>query len=1456
MFLRDGVVGEITVRVPRNILTTPIDVTLSAVDVTVAPSPSGPSAEEFIAHAADDFVSSFLQSETPEEAMELEKSIIQQPLENDEGTQSDDSSSIAESEDNLLGLGTGGINLQSIMTNIVDRLVAQLRVAIVNLSLRVVLQDMILQGTIGKAEFVTTASNNRSLKFSDIQFSLPPDMNEAYLPFKRQSVSSYESSESSTDSDLVSNSDNESPAFDLSKKYRTSRCSNPSMTDSMMFSSREARSIYQSALSPSEQGFSGSRMSTTGSQRIFSSYTPESVPPILIGESSDLVHPHLLWCDELEVTVGNSLATAEFQFGVIRSGFAHMEKVADALSHVIDGFLSKEPAEEANSYDLNGRSPVYVGLYESPESGGSTESAEKSQTRNVKIAIRRVEASLTTDLSETSESALEDQTNIVLSAVYATITQSYSNEDIQNPYFTASSPTLTSAVTIDHIWATHSDRKIMSFLANEDAAPDVSITATSTKTTIELSHQLEITASPDILENLALFSNSLSATFKSFRSRPGQIYTEPDFDEEKSDDAKCESLLLGSTQEIRLSVITSDSRVSVDLLIHPLTITKAGLRSDLLTIRFPGANISLHNLFYALHPAEKYLDPDSLDRNVAGYDLASKLSLSSLKVNSSSVDTLKSSITAISGDIAKVVNALRSATQISSARHSQPRVRFQQKQPGNAIEIESTLFAFEFPGQVGNVSMSFDRLSVARFESDCVYFITDCMRLVRHAPFDSDDNEDEFEIIGAALNERLGDRPMISASVRDMNLVNAKFYNMKIEYRVDLIAIFQSAFGIEKKEIKDPKMMRQSLFGLDRPRSPTWDYDVLDRNDGEKSEIDDEDYADEDFGLPSTSELDASIATLKSAGAPYRFDVNIRDCAIGLNPLNLPSKGLLVLTEGQSDGYSRDLGAGMYCNVKVRRATLFLIDDVQNLRSSSSRSRQFGRRRVQVVEHMTPYTNLGYVNVASMSSASASIKIAHGDVPNSDSRNTIEMEVRDDLLFIESCADSTQTLLELINGLKNPVVVPPDEEKYQTEIAPIDIMASLDDDAFRAAVKVTKDTAQESFWSNPETVTGHASEPLSESNSSVGSVRGPPTEMERQLRDAVTADLKFVESYYGVSSHHTTGTSSVEDLLADDTCRKHSVSSLSEDEHDRISPSVVSSTSDLLGDEPLEVMTDVPLPKSPLIVGMDHRTVSQKDTVDIINEEVRDAVKKIEILEDHFGGNRSLMHTTMLNGFNALITIKVKDVHVLWNLHDGYDWPHTRESIAKAVKKVESRALNAIRTRIQGGGYDDEENESIIGDFLFNSIYIGVPSGNDPRELTNAINREIDDDSETASQASLSTGYSSRPASRGGSRSSTPAEKSKLRLKRSKSHKLQIELKGVNVEFHAYPETCVVENSIDLKVRDLEIFDNVPTSTWRKFATYMIAAGERGKGGSMAHLELLNVRPDPALPISESVIKV
>jgi autophagy-related protein 2 len=312
-----------------------------------------------------------------------------------------------------------------------------------------------------------------------------------------------------------------------------------------------------------------------------------------------------------------------------------------------------------------------------------------------------------------------------------------------------------------------------------------------------------------------------------------------------------------------------------------------------------------------------------------------------------------------------------------------------------------------------------------------------------------------------------------------------------------------------------------------------------------------------------------------------------------------------------------------------------------------------------------------------------------------------------------------------------------------------------------------------------------------------------------------------------------------------------------------------SSREDQLTDE-LEYVSDFdPVKGGSGGVGVEGMEVGTDDLLDSFHSQyqVSSSMTELDFQEDHFakksavGGTAhrwdSTQNTYGLTNDTKLerspLRVRVRDVHFIWNLFDGYDWQRTRDTISKAVKDVEIKATERRSRGSRISPSAEDEEESVIGDFLFNSIYIGIPANKDPRELHREINHDIDDfTSETGSYATTTT------VTGAGSHQGRPTSKreKKLRLHRSKHHKMTFELKGVSADLIIFPPGSEeTQSSLDVRVKDLEIYDHVPTSTWKKFATYMREAGEKESGTSMVHLEMLTVKPVPELAASEIVLK-
>jgi autophagy-related protein 2 len=519
---------------------------------------------------------------------------------------------------------------------------------------------------------------------------------------------------------------------------------------------------------------------------------------------------------------------------------------------------------------------------------------------------------------------------------------------------------------------------------------------------------------------------------------------------------------------------------------------------------------------------------------------------------------------------------------------------------------------------------------------------------------------------------------------------------------------------------------------------------------------------------PAPSPLISSPGKSASSGSsakPVNLAVVFRDCVLGLNPRNSQAKGLAVFTNAKLTGSLND-DESAEASLDIKKASLMVIDDVFNEGSYNLHQRDSAVAQSSQVQ---AYIDQGYVPVSSISSATAGVKLA---TVAEDGTKSLDVELRDDLLILETCADSTQTLISIMNGLQPPT--PPSVNvKYRTEVMPLqDMFASFTGDAFAAASPLSADDDLSTIAE------------------------------ESSVEDQLTEELEYVSDFSAKRDGFGAGGS--DDLLDSFHSQYHVSSSLTE----------------------LDFQEDHFAKKS-AVGGTAHRWDSTQNTYGLTND-------------------------TKLQ--RSPLRVRVRDVHFIWNLFDGYDWQRTRDTISKAVKDVETKATErrARGSRVSPSVEDDEE--SVIGDFLFNSIYIGIPANKDPRELHREINHDIDDfTSETGSYATSTTvtGAGSRQG-----RSSSKREK-KLRLHRSKQHKMTFELKGVCADLILFPPGSEeTQSSLDVRIKDLEIYDHVPTSTWKKFATYMHEAGEKESGTSMVHLEVLTVKPVPELAASEIVLKV
>ena len=554
----------------------------------------------------------------------------------------------------------------------------------------------------------------------------------------------------------------------------------------------------------------------------------------------------------------------------------------------------------------------------------------------------------------------------------------------------------------------------------------------------------------------------------------------------------------------------------------------------------------------------------------------------------------------------------------------------------------------------------------------------------------------------------------------------------------------------------------------------------------------------------------------------------VHDSAIGLTPQNHASKALLVL----SDTYlSSKLPSERHvqASADIRKAGLFVADQVDyDVGEGTTTVRSAPSNSTTKANLTAALSNQGFVSVGSIMAAKVAVKIDESPVSGAKS---IDVDVRNELLLLETCADSTQTLIAILNGLAPPT--PPSKQpQYLTEPMTIeDMVASFSGNAFPRPERP------------PETLFDVEEEPEEDPDLIMDA---PNLDDD----DGLLEESTMTSSLYGPIGNLMDGSDETEEEDTTDYAPETAESFLEEED-----PFEMTTTpTDALLSDPALVRE----------LNKQFKPALSDETTELGHYEIED------LGYDALGGNTDVLgnkhrfNTPMARRrktpthhpkMDLPFKLRLRDLHIIWNIYDGYDWQRTRDGITQAVEQVETRAEQRKAKRRQSLKDEDDE-ESVIGDFLFNSIYIGVPSNHDAQELRRQINRNIDDLASETESVPMS-GVSRPTQFSASGRPLRQRPRRRLKLERSRAHKVAFELKGVSADIVVFPpDSTDVVSSVDLRVRDFEIFDNVPTSTWRKFLTHLDDPETRELSKPMMHIELLNVRTLENFAASEIVLRV
>lgn len=557
------------------------------------------------------------------------------------------------------------------------------------------------------------------------------------------------------------------------------------------------------------------------------------------------------------------------------------------------------------------------------------------------------------------------------------------------------------------------------------------------------------------------------------------------------------------------------------------------------------------------------------------------------------------------------------------------------------------------------------------------------------------------------------------------------------------------------------------------------------------------------------------------------IDLLIHDSAVGLTPAKGQGKGLLVVNDALFETLIPPENT-LRISLALRRAALFLTDDANGPVVDCSRLRGPSMAHATDARLAGALFNLGYISIGSFRRTIIIARV-HED---EDSAKAIDVDFESELLLLESCADSTQTMIDILNGLAPPT--PPSKHpKYLTQPMSVeDMMAS-----FTGEPELKQEMTPETLFD----VEQNSAEDESETMLDMPTFNNGMDEM--------LLDSEMAGSLSGPVSGMLQGV----DEPVDD-----------EPESDEFGEAVES----LLEEDPFEMPMspiDMELSNSALVRDLSKqcKEARSKESVELKPLDIEDlgfdalGAQQETLGSAHRFGNpsgRAQKLPTAPSKQKLPLRVRVRDTNFIWHIHDGYDWQRTREGIMQAVEEVEMKVEERMARR-QQAIHDKDDDESIIGDVLFNSVYIGVPANVDVQDLRRQINRGIDDlvsETESIPMSGMSrpTAYltSGRPATLKGRR--------RLKLERSKAHKVSFELKNLCADILGFPpDTEDIVNSIDVRVRDLEIFDNMPTSTWQKFVTRLQSdPADREMSKPMVHIEILNVRTLQDFSASELAI--
>ncbi|EPX75085.1 autophagy associated protein Atg2 [Schizosaccharomyces octosporus yFS286] len=218
----------------------------------------------------------------------------------------------------------------------------------------------------------------------------------------------------------------------------------------------------------------------------------------------------------------------------------------------------------------------------------------------------------------------------------------------------------------------------------------------------------------------------------------------------------------------------------------------------------------------------------------------------------------------------------------------------------------------------------------------------------------------------------------------------------------------------------------------------------------------------------------------------------------------------------------------------------------------------------------------------------------------------------------------------------------------------------------------------------------------------------------------------------------------------------------------------------------------------------------------------------IELIEDHFFTRGSIEHHDHFDKANEYdMKLIVSNIRINWELFDGYDWNSTREVISEVIKAYVQNGKTRNKDRVETHVF---ESICLEGFSKFEKIYfdkiaeaIDLNSRLEPEPLSKFDRQHI------------------------------------LRLGRSTSNKVLIEIIGLTGGFTSLRGEKIsneVLSELELGIKDLTIYDRLPSSTWNKFFSRDSRSSSLKNRNHHLNLRFARVRPLPEIMNTELQVEI